>query len=103
MTRRPGIDAPLRRVIRADGLIEIIDAAKTVKEIAALIGAQDSGLDTVNLRNGMVMLVDDLGYDKNLEPNATATALYHKVCVPGTTHLILGDVAIVPDADFGVR
>jgi len=103
MSINPKVDAVVRRVIRADGAIEILDGPKTTREIAALIGAQDSGLDAVNLRNGMVMLVDDLGYDKELNPNAIATALYHKICVPGTTHQILGDVVIVPDADFGGR
>lgn len=29
--------------------------------------------------------------------NAKATALYHSVCVPGTTHEIVGDVAIIDD------
>jgi hypothetical protein len=103
MTIKPGVTAVVRRVIRANGTIEILDGPKTTKEIAALIGAQDSGLDVVNLRTGMVMIVDDLGYDKELKPNALATAMYHKICVPGTTHLILGDVVIVPDADFGGR
>jgi len=29
-----------------------------------------------------------------------ATALYHSVCLPGTTHQIVGDVAIAIDAEF---
>lgn len=32
--------------------------------------------------------------------NAKATELYHAVCKPGTTHQIVGDVAIVNDEDF---
>ena len=31
---------------------------------------------------------------------ADATALYHGVCHPGTTHQIVGDVAIVHEKDF---
>lgn len=81
-------------------------------------------VDTVNLRDGRVMIVDDLGYEvdvrtregdvfgkpgiieeripvKALKPvNAQATALYHGVCRPGTTHQIVGDVAVVWDRDF---
>lgn len=90
------------------------------RDIAMLIGAVY--LDSVNLRDGRMMLVDDLGYKTEavehgagdgfafrteLKPvkarkpvNAKATALYHKVCVPGTTHQIVGDVAIVLDEDL---
>lgn len=73
-------------------------------------------LDTVNLRDGRVMLVDDNGYESELvelEPghselrpiravkpeNAEATKLYHAICIPGTTHKIVGDVAIVIDQE----
>jgi hypothetical protein len=83
--------------------------------IAHLIGAKT--LDTVNLRDGRVMIVDDNGYETEtithgpgqveLRPtkarkpvNAEATKLYHDICRPGTTHQIVGDVAIVRDEDF---
>jgi len=72
--------------------------------------------DTVNLRDGRVMIVDDRGYQtetidhgmhielkctKALKPvNEAATKIYHRVCVPGTTHQIVGDVAIAWDEDF---
>jgi hypothetical protein len=46
------------------------------------------------------MLVDDLGHQKMLPPNVTATKLYLERCKPGTTHIIRGDVIIVPDSDF---
>lgn len=78
------------------------------------IGCQT--VDTVNLRDGRVMLVGDDGYETEivvhpdgaeLRPtkarkpvNAAATKLYWAVCVPGTTHKIVGDVAIVKDEDF---
>jgi hypothetical protein len=32
--------------------------------------------------------------------NAKATELYHAICKPGTTHAIVGDVAIVDDEDL---
>ena len=78
-------------------------------------------LDTVNLRDGRVMLIDDNGYEtetiehpsaagvlhlevramRALKPvNSYATALYHAVCRPGTLHAIVGDVAIARDEDF---
>jgi len=71
----------------------------------------------VNLRDGRVMLVDDNGYETEAVPrdfgvelvckrarkplNQAATRLYHSVCRPGTTHQIVGDVAIVWDKDCG--
>ena len=57
-------------------------------------------IDAVNLRDGRVMLLDDVGHPKGLQFNAGATELYHSVCRPGTTHEIVGDVAIYLDRDF---
>lgn len=103
-------------IIRVSGEEETHDVARerVWPEITALLGAPM--LDTVNLRDGRVMLVDDGGYEttsevrenvthlvptKPLKPvNAKATAMYHAICHPGTTHQIVGDVAIVNDEDF---
>lgn len=52
-------------------------------------------LDSVNLRDGRFMLVDDTGAITGKPVNYEATRLYHGVCIPGTTHEICGDVAIV--------
>lgn len=81
--------------------------------IGRAIGAET--MDTVNLRDGRVMLVDDAGYETtavetaggvHLKPvrarkplNQAATRLYHSVCRFGTEHQIVGDVAIVWDKD----
>jgi len=105
-------------VIRIDGTREVHNG--DFAEAKKLIGADY--IDTVNLRDGRVMLVDDLGYDtKTVERlpgphgefimelvpttarkpvNAEATKLYHGVCIPGTTHQIVGDVAIVIDSEL---
>ena len=93
----------IRKIIKVDGTEVPLPRHGSTRDIAKLIGADT--MDTVILTwtNGVpaqVMLVDDLGYDKGLPVNAKATALYHKVCQPGTTHQILGDVAIVHDQDF---
>lgn len=108
-------------IIRTSGATEqheVPNGNGCFKAIEALIGAQF--VDTVNLRDGRVMLVDDKGYEtdpittevdgvsfielrttKALKPvNVEATKLYHAVCIPGTTHQIVGDVAICLDADF---
>ena len=92
-----------RRIIRCDGTTELVDKPMTVAEIEKRIGADVT--DTVRLRHlragVIVMFVDDRGHDKNLPVNFVATALYWANCVPGTTHLILGDVVITNDSDFG--
>ena len=48
------------------------------------------------------MLVHDMGHilPEPLPVNPGATAAYHAVCIPGTTHQIRGTVVIVPDEDF---
>ena len=87
-----------RQIIRTSGAVEPLDRSPSIAETCRLIGAD--ALDTVNLRDGSVMLLDDLGHPKRRPLNAIATKLYHAVCRPGTTHQILGDVVIVHDADF---
>jgi len=82
-------------IIRVDGSEEHVIAR--FGQIDRLIHAD--GLDTVNLRDGRVMVVDDLGHPNGKPVNRKATALYHGICRPGTTHQIVGDVAIVVDAE----
>jgi hypothetical protein len=107
-------------VIRTDGreeIHEIPDAARWETVLALLEAAT---LDHVRLKDGRIMLVNGDGYEievirhedreaegvdlvlerrptrARLPVNAKATALYHEVCKPGTTHAIVGDVAILP-------
>lgn len=91
-----------RRIIRTNGHVEILTGRQTMKSIGNAINA--SAMDSVVLRHLgqplQVMLVDDLGHSKNLPVNEKATRLYLANCVPGTTHVIRGDVCIVPDEDF---
>lgn len=86
------------------------------------------GTDTINLFKNPtnkyslqmrtpVMIIDDAGYKSEarhiegarfelvpieaLKPvNADATLLYHSICKMGTTHEIVGDVAIIDDEDL---
>ena len=99
-------------LIRTDGTEQHVD--EPFSAIDRLIGA--TLLDSVNLCDGRVMMVDDGGWETKtvdhgdghfeLRPikarkpiNEKATALYHAVCRPGTTFQIAGDVAIVVDAE----
>lgn len=81
------------RLIRATGAEEPIRGDESFAELERLLGADCC--DTVNLRNGWTMVVDDVGHQKRLPVNAKATALYHSICRPGTTWEIRGDVAII--------
>lgn len=72
--------------------------ANLMKEIHERIGCQIT--DTVNLRDGRVMLIDDLGHAKDLPLNHYATRLYWSVCRPGTSYVIRGAAAVAWDLDF---
>jgi hypothetical protein len=85
-------------LIHPNGSIEVLPGPMPAMALSKLIGADI--IDTVNLPNGMVMIVDDAGHQKKKPVNEIATRLYLNRCKPGTTHFIVGDVVIVPDADF---
>ena len=87
-------------ILRANGTKEEHQVAKHIllDWCRRMIGAET--IDTVNLRDGRVMLVDDIGHQRGLPSNVSATNLYHEVCLPGTTHQIVGDAAICWDEDF---
>lgn len=79
-------------IIRTNGTREPLESTRDTRAIAKAIGADV--LDTVNLRNGFTMWVNDNGMGLDLPVNRDATTLYSSVCRPGTTHQIRGDVAI---------
>lgn len=88
-----------RELIKVDGTREPSPAPRSMAQIQKAIGS--TTCDAVNLRNGFVMIVDDLGHVFGKPMNNEATKLYWAVCRPGTTHTIVGDVFVCPDADFG--
>lgn len=88
-------------VIRISGAREeheVLHPSGAIRAIRKLIGAEC--LDSVNLRDGRVMLVDDTGMVDGRPVNPEATKLYWSICRAGTTHPICGDVAIARDEDF---
>lgn len=87
-------------LLSATGGVSKIECAAimAMDTIKSAIGADI--LDTVNLRDGRLMLVDDQGHEKELPINANATRFYLHVTRRGTSHVIRGDVAIARDADF---
>ena len=87
-------------IIRVNGTHETasVDRGNWLKQIEQLISA--SCLDSVDLRDGRIIFVDDLGYSRDLPDNAEATGLYHRVCKAGITHRIKGDVVIGRNEDF---
>ena len=95
---------PTRCIIYPDGQVIHRQARIPMADITDIIcgGTSVRSLSTVNLRDGHVMLIHDMGYvlDPMLPVNPGATAAYHAVCLPGTTHEIRGIAVIVPDEDF---
>lgn len=105
-------------ILRTDGTIEDHERKDSgsglINWITRQIGAECT--DSVNLRDGRVMIVNDRGYEvetiedaghitlrptKALLPlNDKATEIYHSICRPGVTHQIVGDVAIAWERDF---
>jgi hypothetical protein len=105
------------QILRTDGREEELEVP--LADFGARIGEaiDATTISPVNLRDGRVMFVDDLGYETDtvehhpgyfeLRPvrarkpvNEKATKLYWKTCKPGTTHKIVGDCAIVWDHDM---
>ena len=107
-------------VIRTDGTETVVPMQRGVlDQISELIGADTLDFVRIGLleRTDLVMAVDDSGWEyevvqhnpghiehrptKARKPiNQRATELYHAICKPGTTHQIVGDVAICHDEDF---
>ena len=109
-----------RRIIRADGTEESLPRPVSTKDIARMIGAGPKGLDIVNLLQFgfplWVMCVDGSGHETKMvdhggghfelvsightKPvNEKATAIY-RMKAPHSAHVIVGDVAIIPDDDY---
>ena len=117
----PNVEPGTILIIRTDGTEHIIKRSSkgTLDKIKQAIKAE--GLDFVRIGKAdwsdLVMAVDDFGWETitvvhsdnhmELKPvkankpiNPKATALYHAICLPGTTHQIVGDVAIMHDGEF---
>jgi hypothetical protein len=108
-------------VVRTSGEEEVHTYEKD-KDLLPLIrkALKFSGFDFVRVGKAignpfLTMLVDDVGYEfttverapghwenvptKAKKPtNKKATEWYHAICIPGTTHAIVGDVAIFQDS-----
>jgi hypothetical protein len=105
-------------IIRVDGTRQTVP--RKGADIEKLIGARGLDFVTLTYRSGrepdLVMAVDDSGWETRtvdhgngrivLEPirprgaiNPDATIFYHAITHDGTTHQIVGDVAIMHDRD----
>lgn len=118
-TATGGLQALARvTIIRTDGTREEYEVGKHIvlDWIRRMIRAEIT--DSFRLKDGTtrVCILNDHGYETekvhvgntiHLQPtkallpvNHEATKLYHAICRPGTTHQIVGDVAIAYDEDF---
>ena len=116
----PNVEQGTILIIRTDSTEQVIKRTGkgTLDKVKQAINAR--GLDFVRIGKAdwsdLVMAVDDFGWEtegidhgnghlelkpvRALKPvNKKATKLYHAICVPGTTHQIVGDVAIMHDGE----
>lgn len=85
-------------ILRVGGGREVHDLPRhrLLQSIQRLIGC--ACCDAIHLRDGRVMLVDDVGMVDNKPINPGATAVYHGIY--SSPYSIHGDVAIVLDKEF---
>jgi len=108
-------------IIRCDGSVEERHERPNNTNVLAAIDARS--IDVVRIGklepNDVIMVVDDDGYEAHAEQrpygvemvvdrarkpiNAIATRLYHAICHPGTTHQVVGDVAVFHDGDYETK
>lgn len=86
----------MAELIRVNGERSTFSRKLSMQEIRRLIQAET--LDTVNLKEGHVMLIDDTGKLKKKPPNAAATYLYQRI--RNSNNKIHGDVVIAWDEDY---
>ena len=115
----PKIEKGSFLIIRTDGATETIEKKPTLGNLRQAIGADELEFVRVGKADDsdIVMAVDEMGYETEtvdhgdgrieLRPlrakkpfNLEGSRLYHAICWPGTTHQIVGDVALCHDADF---
>lgn len=120
MNELPKVEAGSFLVVRADGSEAVVRTKPTLPALREAIGAETLEFVRIGKLDGtdLVMAIDDRGYDSemvevapghfklnpvkaNKPPNAKASNFYWWICRPGTTHQIVGDVALFHDDDFG--
>jgi hypothetical protein len=91
-------------ILRTDGTDETINAIPTLDNIYSAIGCDTVDVVCIGKANtppdDEIMFVDDTGALTGKPVNERATKLYHRICKPGTTWEIRGDVAITRDKYF---
>lgn len=86
----------IAELIRVNGERSRFERKLTLQEVKRLIQAET--LDTVNLKDGHVMLIDDTGKITKKPPNVAATFIYQRV--RHNENKIHGDVVIAWDGDY---
>jgi hypothetical protein len=87
---------PVNIVLRADGSTVQLGEKPSIDEVCKLIGAD--ALDGFRTHDGRYVYIDGIGHmRRGPVRNEAATALYHSICYPGTTHFIVGDAVVIAE------
>jgi len=85
------------QIVQVDGTVIIISEKPAFPAIHKWLKCD--GTDSIDLKDGQVMIVDEYGKLNELPVTKKATALVSQHF--SGEHLIYGDMAIVNDRDFG--
>lgn len=86
------------KIIRIDGTESVVEETPSISKALKVIGCEM--VDTVNLGNDVIMIVDDVGMIDGRPVNWKATELMLQRFGPRYPNKIHGDVLIVNDLDF---
>jgi hypothetical protein len=99
----------VRALIGCD-TIDTVTLSRDAKGPRQIMLVDDNGYETVCVARdprGQIVPALDQPFVVDIQPvrarkpvNVEATKLYHAVCRPGTTHQIVGDVAILDDQEM---
>ena len=88
------------KIIRVDGTEATVQSKPTLQAVYEAIGCENIDTVTLDHKNQVVMMVDDVGMIDGKPVNKKATALMKEAFGRGYPNAIHGDVAIVNDEDF---
>lgn len=82
-------------VIQSDGTERAVPGRMSLEELRKLVGGYVELTTCMYQDKRLPLVVNEDGHSLGLPYNRKATELYLNACKPGTTHHIVGDVAVL--------